>query len=275
MRKRKNKIAVVTARGLGDALISMILSQNLLSSGNHVTTFSTILCQMSDWFPEHQILPHPTRANFAHFDHVYAADHSQVTSANATTTILKESHFDKRRSMVENLVSFCEERQMGGQSDTGLVVLPSLTHQKYSKRVILHPESADPKKNWPASKYRKLFEKLKKRGFDPVIIVAPDERENWQEAPFFPSLSAVAAYIYESGFFIGNDSGLGHLASLLRIPTLSLFARKSYSRLWRPGWGRGRVAAPLMPLIGAPMKERYWKNFLTTNHVLHHFNCLT
>jgi heptosyltransferase-3 len=271
--RTKSKVAVVTARGLGDGLLSLILSQNLLCSGYHVTTFSTILCQMREWFPEHQIAPFDTYDPAA-FDYIFAADHSLVRKSDEKTTILYEKDFDKRRSMVENLAAFAKKWELPGTTETGVQIPHGLLHRKEKKRIVIHPMSADIRKNWHPERFRSLADKLKHLGYEAVLCVSPQEKTLWPEARAFETISDLAAFIYESGYLIGNDSGLGHLASLLKVPTLSLFARKSYSRLWKPDFSTGRVVTPSIPLIGAPMKQKHWKNFLTVSTVLKNFRYL-
>lgn len=271
--KTRSKLAVVAARGLGDGLLSLILSENFRQSGHSVTTFSTILCQMADWFPSHTIAPF-NEFEERNFDHIFAADHSMIRKSSEKVTILYESQFNKKQSMVENLSAFARRYETKGSTQTGLVSPDGLHHRLHQNRVVLHPMSSDSKKNWLPKRFRALSKKLKKLGYEPIFCVSPEEKSFWPEAKSFDSISSLAAFIYESGYLIGNDSGLGHLASLLQIPTLSIFARKSYSRLWRPGWGHVEVVTPPIPLIGAPMKQRYWKNILTTQCVKNNFKYL-
>ncbi len=271
--RTRSKVAVIAARGLGDGLLSLILSNNLMRSGHVVTTYSTILCQMRDWFPGHMIASF-NEIDFSTTDHVIAADHSLIRKSNEKTLILFEREFDKSKSMVENLVIAAAKLGLEATAETGVMIPPKLEHRRYAKRVILHPMSSAVHKNWHPEGFRALSKRLLLLGFDPVLCVGPEEKECWPEARTFPTISDLAAFIYESGVVIGNDSGLGHLASLLDIPTLSLFARKSYSRLWRPAWNRGIVVTPNIPLIGASMKQRYWKNFLTVSQVLKNFKHL-
>ncbi|MFM0627038.1 glycosyltransferase family 9 protein [Paraburkholderia xenovorans] len=90
----------------------------------------------------------------------------------------------------------------------------------------------------------------------------------------FAQLGDVAARVAESGWFIGNDSGLGHLASALGVPTLSLFMRRGLARTWRPAWGRGLLVLPRNLFVSAYLKERYWKFALTVQRVLRSFERL-
>ncbi|MCI5220320.1 MAG: hypothetical protein D3914_14295, partial [Candidatus Electrothrix sp. LOE2] len=106
--------------------------------------------------------------------------------------------------------------------------------------------------------------------------------EDWQPiiADQFPlhsfaGVDQCAAFLYESGFFIGNDSGGGHLASCLDIPVLSIHGRKGKSRVWRPGWGQVEVVTPLLNLIGGSLRQHLWKYFLSVSAVERGFERLT
>ncbi len=281
------RVAVVCARGLGDGLLSMILSHNLALSGVDVTTFSSILCELKEWFPGQRILPFPSgevsHKTYAAFDTLIAFDYSMVREDDNFGNhliFLKQSSLDKSKTMVENLQKICETRLALPycEKDNGIMIPQNLSWREFQKRIVLHPMSADPKKTWPKTKYLKLAKILENDGYLPCFCVSPDEREEWEtvvpqeQLPFFPTVHELACFLFESGALIGNDSGVGHLASALNIPTLSLFSRKSHSQLWRPGWNEGTVATPLPLLLGAPLKQKYWKNFLSVTRVKRTFN---
>lgn len=88
------------------------------------------------------------------------------------------------------------------------------------------------------------------------------------ELPYLSSLDKVANHIYESGWFIGNDSGLGHLASNLGLNTITLAIRPNLAKQWRPNWMPGIVILPPSWLVTRPLKERFWKNFISVRRVL-------
>lgn len=278
--------AIVCARGLGDALLSMILAHNLRLSGMQITIFSSILGELKEWFPGFHIAPFPTpqtlHETFASFDTIVAADHSLLNEKHDfgnNLIVLKESSFDKTQTMAENLQMVCKLKLNLPFSfrENGILPLSGLKYRAYPNRVLLHPMSADEKKNWPAEKFISLARELEKEGLQPFFCVSPQEAPLWkgfvapESLPHFPTVSALANFVYESGYLIGNDSGVGHLASSLQIPTLSLFARKSYSRLWRPGWGLGRVATPANLVVGAGLKQKFWKNLLWVGRVKKQF----
>lgn len=274
------KIAVVCANGFGDALLSMIVSHNLQLSGFEVVTFSTPLCGLKEWFPSHTILPFSELNSLSNFDQIISADHSLISGdSQQNLIILKENAFDKSKTLVENLQRVCQQRlalpHFG--KDNGIVIPPSLKWRSHPKRVIIHPMSTDPKRTWPADKFIDLGIKLEKQGFIPYFCLSPEERAAWlnltkeEHLPLFSKLSDLAAFVYESDAMIGNNSGIGHMASLFNIPTVSLFARESYARLWRPGWGPGIVVAPPSLLPGSRLRQKYWKQLLSVRRVISSF----
>lgn len=196
--------------------------------------------------------------------------------ANAAGVSMRQ--FGKHTTMVDNMQSMCQMILKLEEviADTGLTPPEGLQFKKYSNRVVIHPTSANPSKNWPALKFIKLARKLKKAGFDPVFTVSPKERLEWEPrvnnefpVPEFPLVSDLASFIYESGYMIGNDSGTGHLASALGIPTLSIFRSIDNRPRWRPGWTRGVVVTPCVRI---KMGEFYWwKPFVSVNKVYHAF----
>ena len=159
------------------------------------------------------------------------------------------------------------------------------TFRAREKRVVIHPTSNDPKRNWKKERFLSLASKLKERGYTPSFCVSPSERKEWEgikgvELPSFPSLKEVALYLHESGFLIGNDSGLGHLASNLGIPTLTISGNPKRVRLWRPDWAVGVVKTLPLPLpnfkgINLRLRENVWQRFITVNGAYKAFEELT
>lgn len=289
MQKYKN-IALIFAEGLGDGLIYMVLANNLFHNNYRITVFSNVLYQMRNWFPSIVVKQLPedegAEAEFKKYDLVVITDLLRAHKYEQYLTnifVLHKGLFDSKCSMVENLVNVCKKqfKLKGVVNDNGIVIPGSqLLYRKYNKRVILHPTSKDPKKDWPANKYIKLARYLQKENFQPIFTVSPDERQQWLEkigsefeVPLFHTINDLANYVYESGYMIGNDSGVGHLAANLRVPTLSLFSTKSRAKLWRPGWGGGSVITPSLYLSGRKFKH-LWKQALTVNRVFKAFKKL-
>jgi len=117
--------------------------------------------------------------------------------------------------------------------------------------IALGPAANWPCKQWPAERFASLAQKL--TGPDgpfpnaPVLIIA-DAREREQIARLLQSipderrveiighnLLTVAACLRQSALFIGNDSGLMHMAAAMGTPTLGLFG-PGYEEIYGP-WG--------------------------------------
>ena len=103
--------------------------------------------------------------------------------------------------------------------------------------VALGPTANWSGKIWPADRFVALFEGLRLRqpGLRPVVFAGPGEAERAMAAPVLASLpgavdlggrlslSEASACLARCGLFVGNDSGLMHLAAAAGAPTLGLF----------------------------------------------------
>ena len=56
--KPNQRIAFIIPNRIGDAIIAMVLTHNLIKSGYNVTVFSDFLCSMRSWFSNATILPY-------------------------------------------------------------------------------------------------------------------------------------------------------------------------------------------------------------------------
>lgn len=103
--------------------------------------------------------------------------------------------------------------------------------------VALGPTANWSGKVWPAERFVALFRQLAPAlpGAVPVIVAGPGEAERAMAAPVLDalpgaidlcgrlSLPGVAAALRRCALFVGNDSGLMHLAAAAGTPTLGLF----------------------------------------------------
>jgi lipopolysaccharide heptosyltransferase III len=278
------KIAVFSCIGLGDCLLTAILSYNLVREGHEVVLFHPFMSAMQGWFPEVKICGRKDVC-LEEFDRFFIFYEKLPWMENildaclekyrAQTTVLnpiatpntdypfwEEGEFDGNQTFADNLVLFCQKRLgiLHPVKSCGLVP-PESALRRFKNRIIIHPTSSRPGKNWPRSKFLRLAKRLRKNGFDPVFIVSPEERDEWPEAPLFSSLNEVAQFIAESGYMIGNDSGIGHLASALGLPTLSLFKNERTANFWRPSFAPNQICLPkgwLPNIKGMRWRDKYW-----------------
>jgi len=153
--------------------------------------------------------------------------------------------------------------------------------KRLQTQVLIHPLASDKQKSWVPMRFVRLALQLRKLGFESEFLVLPSELDNWKwlegyglRVCAYPSLDAVAARIIKSGWVIGNDSGIGHLASSLGIPTVSLAMRPSIAKRWQPGWAPSRVIIPPPVLPGRWLKEKSWKYLVSPSRVLAGFEAL-
>jgi hypothetical protein len=292
------RIALVLSARLGDSLFMMSLANNLARGGRDVTVFSAQISRLARWCPQLDIRPVPTvdqAAQLADFD-VVVQMHADRPLPRAAIQQDKFACFDEwraraaaslrahgRPALVGELSLYA--REVFGvatwNDGNGLVAPQGLRHRVHGDRVIIHPTAGSPDGYWPRAKYEKLAQALTRRGLQPEFVVEQHERAAWLDGADpnafrfveAPSLDALAAYLYESGWFIGSDSGVGHLASTCGIPTVTITERLRNMRRWKPAWAEAEVVRPLW-LPGNALRRRFWRSATTVRRVLRAFDAL-
>lgn len=286
-------IAFVMSPRLGDCLISMVVTHNLRRKGFKVTTFNNYLAALRGYFPEEDIQPYPDKSVgrdiLSQYDLlIYMADYNVAFESDKwhpKIVILDDyALYHRPMNMVDIQLAVC--REIFGLTDlvrmNGCIAPPHLKFRANLNRVVIHPSGSHITKKWLPERFITLAQQLQTQGYEPVFVIAPAEKEefSWITQHGFtyvadPAMDFLPQFLYESGWFIGNDSGVGHLASTLGIPTLTLLSRKSVKRRWRPGWAPGEALLPWMPLLLRSWKKNYWKYFISVARVMQTFNKMT
>ncbi len=94
--------------------------------------------------------------------------------------------------------------------------------------VVIHPFSGGKHKNWPLRSYEQLAGQLKQA----VEWIAGPEQD-LDGAVRFDNLADLACWLSGARLYIGNDSGITHLAAALGVPTLALFGPTD-PKVWGP-----------------------------------------
>ncbi len=130
----------------------------------------------------------------------------------------------------------------------GWRLAPEVVPRRHGRRVVIHPEAGSEAKVWPQERSLELARRLRRDGWDAVLLLDERERARWRkryqlDVPVteLESFADVVSFMAETGFFIGNDSGPGHLASSLGVPTLTILTTKRLLVGWRPGFTDGAV----------------------------------
>jgi hypothetical protein len=286
------RVAVILSPALGDSLLMATVAHNLQLNHVDVTVFGRQAYSLREWLPALKVEPdlgaEGLRERLAQFDTVLQLHHNKpfANLGDHHPHVLLLDHIPRAASpdsMVDRLAAYCRGElklpQVG--RGNGLTPVTGLEHRKHRLRVAIHPTASTADKCWLAPRFLQLGLELRAAGYDPQFVLGLEERAAWGDVekagllmPRFDSLDMLASWLYESGWFIGNDSGVGHLASNLQIPTLSLFMRKGIARTWRPGWGAGQVLIGGAYLPSGKLKERYWKHMLSVRRVIRAFHQL-
>ena len=114
-------------------------------------------------------------------------------------------------------------RQVGGE---GLAVPRIKLEVEHKDFAAVHPFSGGARKNWPLERFRALRLEM------PVQLTAgPDEK--LAEAVRFDDLGQLAVWLASARVYIGNDSGISHLAAAVGTPTVALFG-PTRPAVWAP-----------------------------------------
>lgn len=113
------------------------------------------------------------------------------------------------------------------------IPLPAQSHIDFPRfaapeYIVVHTGAAQPVRVWPLDRYAALVRFLRTRNFPVKIICDSNQKEWWESAGeknvVVPaSISELIEVTRRASVFIGNDSGPGHLAASLGIPTFTLF----------------------------------------------------
>ena len=111
---------------------------------------------------------------------------------------------------------------------------------------MLHPAAAFDTKQWAPENFARVAVKLHERGLTPVAIVSPPETatleslKNLSPVKIFGlnnlSLPEVTALSSRAHLFVGNDSGIAHIAAATGTPCVVIFGSSNRNH-WRP-WTR-------------------------------------
>lgn len=183
----------------------------------------------------------------------------------------------KNESVVDILCDYMREKMKLPiiERYVDLQPLANLEFRKHRNRIIVSPDSAGPiEKNWGEKQFVALCRKFRVSGYDPIIVVAPQNYQYWKKLtngefsmPMFDDLGKLASYIYESCILIANDSGNGHLASFLGVPTVTIYKKANPYFHWRPDWTKNNNVVVYPKFIIKLPWMRLWKPFLTVNTV--------
>ncbi len=112
---------------------------------------------------------------------------------------------------------------------------------------VIHPFSGGARKNWPIAKFRALASQLER--VMPVHWCAGEDDPPLPEAVRIDDLYELACWLAQARLFIGNDSGITHLAAAVGTPVLAIFGPTD-PEIWAPRGNHVRVVKAIMEAEG-------------------------
>ena len=107
---------------------------------------------------------------------------------------------------------------------------------------MIHPTAAFDTKQWATENFARVAEDLSKRNLNPIVVVAPNEKGvadalHSQASSAISlddlSLPEVTALASRARLFVGNDSGIAHIAAAAGAPCVVIFGSSNRNH-WRP-----------------------------------------
>ncbi len=119
---------------------------------------------------------------------------------------------------------------------------------------VIHPAAAFATKQWAAANFGQVAERLASQGLPVVAITTPNEssivdelnRHANQKVTSFSDLTLpeITALLSRARLFVGNDSGIAHIAAAVRAPSVVIFGSSNTAH-WRP-WVSSEAAAEVV-----------------------------
>ena len=144
------------------------------------------------------------------------------------------------------------------------------------KIALVHPAAAFATKQWATENFARVVEFLAERSFAPVALVAPHENEllvNLLAQTSVPILSfddltlpEVTALAARSQLFVGNDSGIAHIASAVGTPSVVVFGSSNIAH-WRP-WNRAAAEVVFEEMPCQPCHGYFCEKFAQPECIL-------
>ena len=111
------------------------------------------------------------------------------------------------------------------------------------KLALIHPAAAFEEKQWSIEKFAKIIDYLAERDIFSVAVAAPEEKHIIEELSRKTStvfhgftdltLPEITALASRAKIFVGNDSGIAHIAAAVNTPTVVIFGASNVNH-WRP-----------------------------------------
>ncbi|MGI8467575.1 MAG: glycosyltransferase family 9 protein [Pyrinomonadaceae bacterium] len=139
----------------------------------------------------------------------------------------------------------------------------------FDKFALIHPAAAFATKQWATENFARVAEFLSEKGLQTVAVATKSERkvlDNLRKLSRAPvavfdnlTLPEITALASKSKIFIGNDSGIAHIAAAVETPSVVIFGSSNINH-WRP-WTNARHEIVYEKLSCQPCAGYFCKEF--------------
>lgn len=125
--------------------------------------------------------------------------------------------------------------------------LPPDSSKNGSKTIAIHPGSGSERKCWPIASFAEVIKTLWQVNYPVLLLAGPadEQRLAYLQAHLAPPpdlyrtlvkapLLEVAQQLQQCRGYLGNDSGITHLAAMLGVPTVAIFGPNTRVSNWEP-----------------------------------------
>ena len=134
---------------------------------------------------------------------------------------------------------------------------------------VIHPAAAFDTKQWATESFARVAESLASRGLATVAITAPNQAhvaDQLNKQTMVPvvsfidlSLPEVTALLSRARLFVGNDSGIAHMAAAVGSPSVVIFG-SSNTVHWRP-WAKAPAEVVIEEMECQPCHGYFCEKF--------------
>lgn len=161
----------------------------------------------------------------------------------------------------------------------GPIPVPSLPVQQDPRLILIFPTTPQPKKNYWLGGFIRLARRIEQNGWQVQFICMPSEASQISaavsgfEVKSFPDINALMQHVAQAFAVISNDSGGGHLASLMDLRTFTI-TRRHADFAWRPGFnGKNTVIHPWFRFKS--LRGGYvWRPFVPVWRIVRELGCV-
>lgn len=168
-----------------------------------------------------------------------------LLKAGAKEVIIGPWHGTEKSS--KHMVEYLAEPLGLSPLGTGFTA-PMIAHNGFSVHydnapIAIHPGSSSLERRWPEASFAAVINQLLSRHYPILLLIGSSEgdilkkiHKRISRSPQAKLLSVlqnaslleVAQHLKQCRYYLGNDSGIGHLAGMLGIPTMILFGPSNF-----------------------------------------------